>query len=51
MTFLSSLKSMHIRLFDEDRHRMIGYHKPDEDDLSLIDPDAKPQAQPAPSGD
>jgi omega-6 fatty acid desaturase (delta-12 desaturase) len=51
MTFLSSIKSMHIRLFDEDRHRMIGYHKPDENDLALIDPDAKPQAQPAPSGD
>jgi omega-6 fatty acid desaturase (delta-12 desaturase) len=51
MTFLSSLKSMKIRLFDEDRHRMIGYHKPDDDDLALIDPDAKLQAQPAPSGD
>jgi hypothetical protein len=46
MTFLSSLKSMKIRLFDEDRHRMIGYHKPDDDDLALIDPDVKPQLSP-----
>lgn len=27
LTLKTSLKSIHIRLFDEDRHKMIGYHK------------------------
>ncbi len=29
MTWRSSLKSIHIRLFDEDRGKMIGYYKPE----------------------
>jgi omega-6 fatty acid desaturase (delta-12 desaturase) len=36
MTFRSSLQCFRIRLWDEDRHKMIGYHKPPEDmDLGL----------------
>jgi omega-6 fatty acid desaturase (delta-12 desaturase) len=31
LTVRASLKSLHIRLWDEDRHKMIGYHKPDEE--------------------
>jgi acyl-lipid omega-6 desaturase (Delta-12 desaturase) len=30
ITFRTSLKCIHIRLWDEDRHKMIGYHKPVE---------------------
>jgi acyl-lipid omega-6 desaturase (Delta-12 desaturase) len=30
LTLRTSLKSLHIRLWDEDRHKMIGYHKPAE---------------------
>lgn len=30
LTLRSSLKSIHIRLWDEDRHKMIGYHKEHE---------------------
>ena len=30
LTFGTSLKSLHIRLWDEDRHKMIGYHRPGE---------------------
>ena len=26
LTLRSSLKSLHIRLYDEDRHKMVGYH-------------------------
>jgi hypothetical protein len=29
LTLRTSLKSLHIRLFDEDRHKMIGYHRED----------------------
>jgi omega-6 fatty acid desaturase (delta-12 desaturase) len=36
MTFRSSLQCFRIRLWDEDRHKMIGYHKPPEDvDMGL----------------
>jgi acyl-lipid omega-6 desaturase (Delta-12 desaturase) len=28
LTLRTSLKSLHIRLWDEDHHKMIGYHKP-----------------------
>ncbi len=31
MTWRSSLKSIHIRLFDEDHGKMIGYYKPEEE--------------------
>jgi acyl-lipid omega-6 desaturase (Delta-12 desaturase) len=34
MTFRSSLKSMNIRLWDEDRHKMIGYQKSPETEAS-----------------
>jgi omega-6 fatty acid desaturase (delta-12 desaturase) len=34
MTWRTSLKSLHIRLFDEDRHKMVGYH-PEADDASV----------------
>lgn len=34
MTILSSLKSIHIRLWDEDRHKMIGYHREHEEDAA-----------------
>jgi acyl-lipid omega-6 desaturase (Delta-12 desaturase) len=27
LTLRTSLKSLHIRLWDEDRHKMIGYYK------------------------
>lgn len=37
MTIRSSFKSIHIRLWDEDRHRMIGYHK--ESDMPAESPD------------
>ncbi|MBE2269035.1 MAG: fatty acid desaturase [Anaerolinea sp.] len=30
LTLRTSLHSLHVRLFDEDRHKMIGYHKPQE---------------------
>ncbi len=30
LTLRSSLKSLRVRLWDEDRHKMIGYHKPVE---------------------
>jgi omega-6 fatty acid desaturase (delta-12 desaturase) len=30
LTLRTSLKSLHIRLFDEDRHKMIGYHRQEE---------------------
>lgn len=30
LTLKTSLKSMHVRLWDEDRHKMIGYHLPDD---------------------
>ncbi|MBZ0287213.1 MAG: fatty acid desaturase, partial [Anaerolineae bacterium] len=29
LTLRTSLKSLHIRVWDEDRHKMIGYHKAD----------------------
>ena len=29
LTLRTSLKSLHIRLYDEDRHKMIGYHRDD----------------------
>jgi omega-6 fatty acid desaturase (delta-12 desaturase) len=31
LTVRASLKSLHIRLWDEDRHKMIGYHRPHGD--------------------
>ena len=34
LTIRTSLKSLRIRLFDEDRHQMIGYHRPDEHEAS-----------------
>ncbi|MBZ0302779.1 MAG: fatty acid desaturase [Anaerolineae bacterium] len=34
LTLRTSLKSLHIRLWDEDRHKMIGYHKPAEEAAS-----------------
>jgi len=30
LTLRTSIKSLHVRLFDEDRHKMIGFHKPEE---------------------
>ncbi|MCA9906524.1 MAG: fatty acid desaturase, partial [Anaerolineae bacterium] len=30
LTVRTSLKSLRVRLWDEDRHKMIGYHQPDE---------------------
>ena len=30
LTLRKSLASLHIRLWDEDRHKMIGYHKPED---------------------
>lgn len=30
LTLRTSLKSLRVRLWDEDRHKMIGYHKPEE---------------------
>lgn len=33
LTLRESLKSLHIRLWDEDRHKMIGYHKPDHSEV------------------
>lgn len=31
LTIRESLKAFHIRLWDEDRHKMIGYHKPPQE--------------------
>jgi omega-6 fatty acid desaturase (delta-12 desaturase) len=31
LTLRTSLKSLRVRLWDEDRHQMIGYHKPSEE--------------------
>jgi omega-6 fatty acid desaturase (delta-12 desaturase) len=31
LTLRTSLKSLRVRLWDEDRHHMIGYHKPDDE--------------------
>jgi omega-6 fatty acid desaturase (delta-12 desaturase) len=47
LTIRSSLKSAHIRLFDEDRGKMIGYHKPDE--APAVEA-LHPQIEPATSG-
>lgn len=33
MTLRTSLKSLHIRVWDEDRHKMIGYHRPEEAEM------------------
>jgi omega-6 fatty acid desaturase (delta-12 desaturase) len=42
MTWRSSLKSLKIRVFDEDHGKMIGYHRPEaeapDDDLSIDAP-------------
>jgi acyl-lipid omega-6 desaturase (Delta-12 desaturase) len=37
LTLRASLKSLHIRLFDEDRHKMIGYHKHDHHEEAVED--------------
>ena len=37
MTLKTSLKSLFVRLWDEDRARMIGYHAPDEAEAAVID--------------
>jgi omega-6 fatty acid desaturase (delta-12 desaturase) len=47
LTIRTSLKSLHIRLFDEDRGRMIGYHRPDEDPAADV---LHPQVEPATIG-
>jgi hypothetical protein len=40
MTFRSSLQWMHIKLFDEDHGKMIGYHRLEDE----IAPEIKPEA-------
>lgn len=46
LTLRTSLKSLHIRLYDEDRHKMVGYH-PHEAHLFSDDEDETPSAAPA----
>ena len=42
LTLRTSLKSLHIRLYDEDRHKMVGYHPHEAHDLDLDDTDVAP---------
>ncbi len=50
LTIKTSLKSARIRLFDEDRGKMIGYNRPDEAVSPAVDV-LQPQVEPAASGD